>query len=290
VTIWIAVLVSLVAVAAAVRSTWSPCGLSMLSTITPLSERAKGHSYRSTVSWFILGSTVGGATLGALMALGAAGVGSLDPAPATLGATALGAALVAAASDSGVTGVRLPIHRRQVNERWLDHYRSWVYGAGFGWQIGSGVSTYITTSAVYLMIVLGALTTEPVTALAAGTGFGVVRGVAVLMTRHLEGPSDLLTFHRRFMAVGPSVQRGVVVVELVVAAVVGAAVGATTRSPVALGVVVSVVLAVALIAAAAAAAAARSVATPGPGPGVGSDSACGTPPPPVARPVSTVAE
>ena len=30
---------------AAVRSTWSPCGLSMLSTITPLTERARGHRY-----------------------------------------------------------------------------------------------------------------------------------------------------------------------------------------------------------------------------------------------------
>ena len=57
--------------------------------------------------------------------------------------------------------MRLPIHRRQVNERWLDQYRPWVYGAGFGWQIGTGLSTYITTAAVYLMVVLGALTAGP---------------------------------------------------------------------------------------------------------------------------------
>ena len=44
---------SVVAVAAAVRSTWSPCGLSMLSTITPFGERAKGHSYRATAAWFV---------------------------------------------------------------------------------------------------------------------------------------------------------------------------------------------------------------------------------------------
>lgn len=232
-TVWISVVLALVAVAAAVRSTWSPCGLSMLSTITPLSERAKGHSYRSTATWFILGSTVGGATLGALMALGAAAVDSLQPAATTLGLLALGAALVAVASDSRLAGVVLPIHRRQVNERWLDHYRSWVYGAGFGWQIGSGVSTYITSAAVYLMIVLGALTTEPVVALAAGTGFGLARGLAVLMTRHLEEPADLRSFHRRFTAAEPGVHRGVIAVEIVAAAVVAGA----TRSVLVLGVV-----------------------------------------------------
>jgi len=37
-----------VALAAAVRSTWSPCGLSMLSTVTPVAERARGHRYGAT--------------------------------------------------------------------------------------------------------------------------------------------------------------------------------------------------------------------------------------------------
>jgi hypothetical protein len=74
----IAFLACLVAAAAAVRSTWSPCGLSMLSTITPVSERSKGHSYRSTAAWFVAGATAGGCTLGgvmALMALAVRGVG-----------------------------------------------------------------------------------------------------------------------------------------------------------------------------------------------------------------------
>ena len=35
-----------------------------------------------------------------------------------------------------VGGFRLPSHTRQVNEAWLDEYRGWVYGGGFGWQIG----------------------------------------------------------------------------------------------------------------------------------------------------------
>ena len=89
-------------------------------------------------------------------------------------------------------GCGFPVHHRQVNERWLDQYRPWVYGAGFGWQIGTGLATYITTAAVYLMVVLGALTGRPAAALAVGTGFGLVRGLAVLLTRNLTDPAALL--------------------------------------------------------------------------------------------------
>jgi hypothetical protein len=215
-TTWISAVAAMVAVAAAVRSTWSPCGLSMLSTITPLSERARGHSYRATTTWFVVGATGGGLTIGVVMALLAGGVGALHLSSTTLGSVAIGAVLVACGSDLGIGGFRLPIHHRQVNERWLDHYRPWVYGAGFGWQIGTGVATYITTSAVYLMVTLGALTTNPAVALALGTGFGTLRGLAVLLTRKLSTPTELLAFHRHFAEAGPTVGRAVVAVEAAV--------------------------------------------------------------------------
>jgi hypothetical protein len=50
--------VLVVAVAAAIRSTWSPCGLSMLSTITPIAERGRNHRYYSTATWFVLGAVL----------------------------------------------------------------------------------------------------------------------------------------------------------------------------------------------------------------------------------------
>jgi hypothetical protein len=203
-----------VSIVAAARSTWSPCGLSMLSIITPVSERAKGNSYRVTSVWFVIGASVGGACLGAVMALLAGGLRALHVSPATLGLLALAASLVAAVSDVGAIGVRLPYHRRQVNERWLDQYRAWVYGAGFGWQIGSGMATYITSAAVYLMILLGAATASPWTALLVGTAFGLLRGLAVLLTHGVGSPAELRDFHRRFAALGPVVGRAVVVFEL----------------------------------------------------------------------------
>jgi hypothetical protein len=212
-TLWIAAVAGLVAVGAAARSTWSPCGLSMLSTITPVGESGKGHRYRATAAWFVLGAAAGGITLGSVMALMAGAVRAASFPSAVLGLLALAAALAAAASDSGVARVRVPIHRRQVNERWLDRYRPWVYGAGFGWQIGVGVATYITTAAVYLMVVLAVLTGRPLVALAVGTAFGVLRGLAVLLTQRLNSPSALRAFHRRFADRGRAVGRMVTALE-----------------------------------------------------------------------------
>ncbi len=188
------------AVVAAVRSTWSPCGLSMLATITPLAEHGRGHRYPTTASWFVLGSVLGGASFGAVMALLAAAVGALSPSGTELAVVAVVAGAVTAAADARIGGFRLPVHHRQVNERWLDQFRPWVYGAGFGWQIGTGLATYIKTCAVYLLIVLAALTGSPEVALLVGIVFGLVRGLAVLLGRHITSTSALADFHRRFMA------------------------------------------------------------------------------------------
>ena len=159
-------LASVIAVAAAIRSTWSPCGLSMLSTITPIGERGRNHRYASTAAWFVLGAVLGGATLGVGAAVLAAGVGLLDLSGTSALGVAAALAAVTIASDLNLGGFRLPSHTRQVNECWLDQFRSWVYGGGFGWQIGVGLATYVTTAAVYLMIAMAALTGSPAIAFA----------------------------------------------------------------------------------------------------------------------------
>ena len=210
------------AVVAAARSTWSPCGVSMLATVTPLAERGRGHRYRSTAAWFIAGGTAGGATLGVVMAALALGVRAADPSATALAALACAAAALAAASDTRLAGFRLPFHSRQVNERWLDQFRPWVYGAGFGWQIGAGLVTYIKTAALFLMIALAALTASPGTALAIGALFGLVRGLAVLLGRGIVSPDTLAEFHRSFTRAGPVVLVVVVACELTVALVFAA--------------------------------------------------------------------
>jgi MFS family permease len=219
------ILAAIVAVAAAARSTWSPCGLSMLSTITPMAERSRGRRWGLTATWFVLGAVLGGATLGLLAVLGAAVVGSIGLSTSAALGGAAAAALVAAGMDLGI-GTEMPHHRRQVDEVWLDQYRSWVYGLGFGWQIGTGLSTYIMTAAVYLTVALAALTGSPATAMALALLFGLTRGLAILMGVRLTDPERLRRFHRRFEELGPAVRVAVIVVQVVVAVVAaGAAFG-----------------------------------------------------------------
>lgn len=71
----------LLGVLTAARGVWSPCGLSMLSTITPIAERAKGHRYRWSASWFILGAAAGGAALGLLLGVLSSLGGLVDLSP-----------------------------------------------------------------------------------------------------------------------------------------------------------------------------------------------------------------
>ena len=59
------------AVSAALRGMWSPCGLSMLSQLNPVTERGRGHRFALTAAWYVLGAVVGGAALGAAAPVGA---------------------------------------------------------------------------------------------------------------------------------------------------------------------------------------------------------------------------
>jgi hypothetical protein len=205
-----------VAVIAAARSTWSPCGVSMLSTITPVTEASRQRRYGLTVAWFLLGAVAGGATLGVLAAGLALAVGAVDPTTtATLGVLA-GMALVAAAFDARSLGITLPGHGRQVNESWLTRYRSWVYGLGFGWQIGVGLATYIVTAAVYLTVIAAALTGSAPVAFGICVAFGVVRGLAIFLGVRLSTQQRLIAFHRRFEAAREPSRRVTIAALLVV--------------------------------------------------------------------------
>lgn len=171
-----------VAIATAIRSTWSPCSLSMLSTLTPAAERARGHHFAPAALWFIAGSLVGGllpAAVGALLAVlvGAAG-GAL---PAVL-AVAAAAAAVCAASDLRLVGFHLPLIPRQVDETWLTRFRRFIYAGGFGVQIGAGVATYVMTAGVYLTPVLAGATGNPWLAAAICEVFALTRGLSLLLS------------------------------------------------------------------------------------------------------------
>lgn len=199
----------LVAIGAAARSTWSPCGLSMLSTITPFGERARRHRYAATAGWFLAGAAIGGATLGGAAAALAAGIGAIDPPRTGLYTAAAVVALAAALVDAGAFGPVLPVIRRQVDDRWLARYRPWVYGAGFGWQIGVGFATYLMTAGVVVVLALAALTGSAAEAVALGVVFGLARGSTVFLTARAGTPAALRGLHARLSRLEAPVRLGV---------------------------------------------------------------------------------
>jgi len=214
---WLILAAGVITVVAAVRSTWSPCGLSMLASITPLSEVGRGHRYRTTAWWFVVGSTAGGATLGILIALVTVVVDVLSLTSREVFVVALAASALAFASDANLGGFHLPVHHRQVNERWLDRFRPWVYGSGFGWQIGSGLATYIMTAGIYLLIILAALIAQPWLGVVCGALFGFVRGLSVFLGRRITSTERLQAFHVRFYELGSTARRIMVTVEALAA-------------------------------------------------------------------------
>ncbi len=225
---------AVVAVGAAIRSTWSPCGLSMLSTITPMAERSRGRRWGATATWFLAGAVLGGATLGLAAAALASLVAMLSLSTATALVLTAVLAVVGVGLDMGLLGTEMPHHRRQVDEVWLDQYRSWVYGAGFGWQIGTGLATYIMTAAVYLTVGLAALTGRPLVAFGLCVLFGLSRGLAIFLGIRLTDPERLRVFHRRFEAAGPTVKWVVIGLQAVVAVVAAAAVSPAAGAAIAL--------------------------------------------------------
>ena len=214
-----AAVAALVAVAAGVRGLWSPCGLSMVSAINPVAERSRGNRYCLTAIWFIAGSVAGGAVLGAVAAAGALFLSLLAGLQTVTASVAALCAVTALASDTAAVPFHLPLHPRQVNERWLGRYRRWVYAAGFGAQIGSGFATYIMTAAVYLTAVLGVLSGSPAFAIAIGILFGLVRGLGVLTSALVTEPLALIALHRRLDLLAPWSLRAAMTAEAVAAGV-----------------------------------------------------------------------
>jgi hypothetical protein len=157
----------------------------MLASIHPLGERARGQSFAVTVTAYTVGSVLGAAALGA--ALGGLGDVVLDDASdaARLGAFAL-VAVAAALVDRYAR--RIPSWHRQVNEDWLTQYRGWVYGLGFGLQLGLGVVTIVTTAAVYLTWAGAFLVASPVAGAAVGAAFGLARSIPLLAAGRTRSP------------------------------------------------------------------------------------------------------
>jgi hypothetical protein len=174
----------------------------MLGSITALGERGRGSRWTTTVVAYVIGSAVGGLAVGATLGLVGA---ALAPPPAVgllVMATLIGAGVVL---DLGPRGLALPTIRRQVNEAWLHRYRPWVYGTGFGFQLGAGVVTVVVGSAVYAAFAASFLTGSLVRGAAIGAAFGAARAATIVPAGRIRRPAQLGLVDARLRAWdGPS--------------------------------------------------------------------------------------
>ncbi|MFV0460848.1 MAG: hypothetical protein ACK5MT_18995 [Actinomycetales bacterium] len=200
----------------------------MLSSITPLGERGRNARWPRTITFYIVGSVLGGMVVGGLAGLVgylvASAAAALGAPPMPLWVQLVIVCLAAAAGallDTDRLRRRLPTIHRQVNEDWLDLYRPWVYGGGFGFQLGLGVVTIVTTAAVYLLLLIIVLIASWPAGLVLGGIFGLARALPVLAVREVNTPIRLTATFESLAAAEPRARRTAIAGQAVVAAAAG---------------------------------------------------------------------
>jgi hypothetical protein len=189
----------------------------MLASIHPLGERARDRRWGVTVGAYVVASTAAAALLGAVLG----GVGAVLPlTPGVLAALVLAAGALALAADLGA--FTLPTIHRQVDKDWLDRYRGWVVGLGFGFQLGLGVVTIVNTAAVYLALAFALLTGSVAGGAVVGTTFGLVRALVILVVAPVRRPDQLRLALRRMHGWRAVSQRAGIAVQALVLAGAGA--------------------------------------------------------------------
>jgi Cytochrome C biogenesis protein transmembrane region len=162
----------------------------MLGSITPLGERGRGSRWWVTIVAYVMGSLLGGIAVGLVLGwLGA----RLPEATASTRLVLLGSIVaIGLALDLGVLGLRLPTVHRQVDEAWRTRYRGWVWGLGYGVELGVGVVTIVTTSTVYAAWAAAALSGGPIAGAAIGAAFGLSRALPVFSVARVRRPDQVL--------------------------------------------------------------------------------------------------
>ncbi len=182
------------ALGAAIRGNWSPCGESLQAQIHPLGEKSRGNVWGITMAAFTTGSVLAGAGLAAIT--GALGGVLFDFGHAAIWIVAL---LAAAAGILDLSPLKPWTPRRQVNENWIGRYRGWVYGAGFGLQLGLGFAVFVMSWGYWAMLGIAFVTGSPQAGALLGATFGLGRGLLLLLSHKNTTPDRLNHFHNKMM-------------------------------------------------------------------------------------------
>ena len=183
----------------------------MLTSINPLGERGRNSRYGVTVVAYVVGTVVGGLTMGA--GFGAIGQGLAAiarPSAMTIAVLVVVIGVVGVVLDMRIAGLKVPSYHRQVNEDWLTRYRGWVYGSGFGFQLGLGFVTIVPSASIYAVFLISILSGSVRTGALIGLTFGLVRSLMILLMANATTPESLRDSHRRIASAGGLAQ-GVVV-------------------------------------------------------------------------------
>jgi hypothetical protein len=113
---------------------------------------------------------------------------ALLPLAVRVGLAGAGAVLVLAAV---IAGHAPPSPERQVDHRWLDVYRGWVVGVGFGFQLGAGVFTRISSYAFYLLVLSALLGASREGLVLAALAYAGVRAFSAAPGGRIRTPYDL---------------------------------------------------------------------------------------------------
>ena len=198
----------------------------MLGSISPVGEASRQQRWWLTATAYTVASIAGGAAIG--VALGLLGAAVAGVVTAGVPARLVVLAVVAGAGallDAKVVPWSVPTWHRQVDERWLTTYRGWIYGAGFGFQLGTGVATIVTSAATYAALAAAFLAFSWQGGLAVGVAFGAVRSVPLLLAGRLRSPAALHRVTRRVEAAEPTARRLTVAGQVGIAALAVVAAG-----------------------------------------------------------------
>ncbi|MEU6024984.1 hypothetical protein ACGFIK_09810 [Micromonospora sp. NPDC048871] len=133
---------------------------------------------------FCLGLVAGGIVIAAVLLLVGSLVRAPLPVPVRIGIVLVAAVLVTL-RELGVLRFALPENQRLVPES-VFRLGRFAGPFQFGLEMGTGVRTYLPSGLAYLTAVLLLLFATPVTALAAGVGFGLGRSLMTMSALHFD--------------------------------------------------------------------------------------------------------
>jgi hypothetical protein len=136
------------------------------------------------IAWFVGGLIVGGLTTASGIFV-LSGVTRALPSPARLGLLGI-AIVVLVIAEFRILQIRLPQNHRQIPQE-VFMKKPARGGLLFGWELGTGVLTYVPSASPYLIVSGLLLLTPDVPAVfAAGAGFGIGRA-SMLLSKFWSG-------------------------------------------------------------------------------------------------------